>query len=169
MRLSLWIIKEALNEFSPVIKCTGGKNEIEELRLAGSSAGLESGILYIGTSDLFFRDGKRNVVCFHKNDYLILNTEDLFSVSNQLLSVFSRYARWEELCKKMISEECSLSELLTMGEHIFKNPLHIVDATQFLIASSTSAKSLSFPGVWEDYLEKRGFPSFGREQHCWHR
>lgn len=158
MKLSLWIIKEALNKYAPEIKCISTKIEIEEIRLADSSASFESGILYIGTSDRFFRDGKRNVVCFHKTDYLILNTDDLFSVSNELLSVFGSYARWEELCKEMISSECSLSELLTMGEHIFKNPLHIVDATQFLIASSASNHNLSYPGVWADYLEKRSAP-----------
>jgi hypothetical protein len=45
-----------------------------------------------------------------------------------------------------------------MGEHIFKNPLHIIDRTQFLIASSASTESLNYPGIWQDYLDKKSAP-----------
>ena len=158
MKLSLWILKEALLEYEPEIKCVNAKIDIEEIRLADAAAGFESGILYVGCSDQFFHNGKRNIACFHKTDYLILHTDQLFSVLNQLLSVFAWYARWAEKCQEMISNGCSLPELLTMGEHIFKNPLHIVDASQFLIASSSSANNLSYPGNWANYLENRTAP-----------
>lgn len=158
MKLSLWILKEALNKYSPEIKCFDSKIEIEEIRLADQAVDYIPGILYVGTSDQFFHDGKKTVVCCHKTDYLIIPTEDLFSVSNQLLSVFGSYARWSEQCQQMISSGCTLSELLTMGELIFRNPLHMVDATQFLIASSASSADQSYPGIWKDYLEKQSAP-----------
>ena len=39
MKLSLWILKEALLEYEPEIKCVNAKIDIEEIRLADAAAG----------------------------------------------------------------------------------------------------------------------------------
>lgn len=159
MKLSLWILKEELKDYHPLIHCSDPKIELEEVRLAGMNTVFKQEILYIGTSDLFFRDSCYDAVCFNnKNNYLKLETRDLFEVMNRVLSVFGHYARWENQCTRMLSQGCTLSELLTMGEYVFINPLHMVDSSQFLIANSASNDYISYPGKWADFIKKRTAP-----------
>ncbi|MCR5083345.1 MAG: helix-turn-helix domain-containing protein [Parasporobacterium sp.] len=157
MKLSLWILKEELKEYKSDIKCNDSKTEIEEVRLADNSS-FKPGIIYVGTSDHFFHDNKNDVICFHKKDYLRLYTDDIFTVMNRILSVFGHFARWADQCLSLISSGCTLSELLTLGEYIFMNPIYIVDASQFLIARSTINDNISYPDSWSNLMENRTLP-----------
>jgi len=58
----------------------------------------------------------------------------------------------------MIASGCTLDELLTMGEHMFHNPVILVDASQYVIATSSSALHSSDSPDWKRLMEQKSLP-----------
>ncbi|MBQ8662637.1 MAG: helix-turn-helix domain-containing protein [Eubacterium sp.] len=159
MTLSLWILKDYLDDFEPEIFCINHKTEITEIRLYHPSLPLERQILYLGTSDQFFGDGRQNIICKHMEDFLMLHTENIFAVSNRILEAFSYYARWHEQCSQKLSQSCTLSDLLDLAESIFDRPLLIVDSSQFMIANSSRIPAYSDSEEWQSIIQAKSIPA----------
>lgn len=144
-KLSLWILKDALEKFSPTIQCKETSLSITEIRLYQPGMKTWDHILYVGPSDSFFRDGKASIVCKHHSDYLYLNTCDLSAVFNCIQDTFSRYAKWHFNCTQAISKGCSLHTLLDCAREIFSAPILIVNAAQILVAHTPDLSRVIAP------------------------
>ncbi len=164
MQLSLWILKNWLEEFEPVLHtaCHGSLSEhasnieshicIEKVRLYDGKSPMDPYTVYTGASHSFFCDNKQRVICFFRNDYLALDTEDVTLVLNQLLSAFSFYEAWERHMHLLMVRQCSLTELLDASDEVLKNPLLIHDSSDAIIAVSTSYLNIEVDESWYELL-----------------
>lgn len=164
MQLSLWILKNWLEEFKPVLHtaCHGSLSEhasnieshicIEKARLYDGKSPMDPYTVYTGASHSFFCDNKQQVICFFRNDYLALDTEDVTLVLNQLLSAFSFYEAWERHMHLLMVRQCSLTELLDASDEVLKNPLLIHDSSDAIIAVSTSYLNIEVDESWYELL-----------------
>ena len=158
MTLSLWILKDWLEEYAPTIQCKNSAIEITGVRLYQPGMSMESYALYLGTSDAFFQDGGKNLVCRHRSDFLRLETDDLFTVFNRIQDAFSYYSRWYNRCAAEITKGGSLSALLVIAQEVFQAPLLIVDAAQIRVAQSTDLSSVLTPEDQESMAARRSIP-----------
>lgn len=160
MQLSLWILKNWLDEFDPELQTSwsGSLSKhasavtthicIEKARLYDGNGLLDASTVYTGTSDSFFSDGNQQVVCCFCNDYLALNTTDVTQVFNKVLNAFHFYGAWEKRMYLLMARQCSLTELLDTSDEILQNPLLIHDSSDAIIAVSTSYLNIEV----EEYL-----------------
>ena len=156
--LSLWILKDWLEEFSPEIQCQNERAEIAGTRLYRRDVQRKDDLLYLGCSDDFFGDGDRRVVCWHRSDFLRLDSCDLFAVSNRIQDAFAFYARWYDSCLQAISAGHSLPVLLKRGAEVFSAPLMIVNAAQILVAQSADLSKVIAPEDRDNIAEHYSLP-----------
>jgi len=143
--LSLWVLKDALEDLSPTIQCKNKKAGISELRLYQPGMPIRDHILYIAPSKDLFPDGDERIVLKHRSDLLFLETADLLTVLNRVQDVFSRYNHWYDHCLHAISKGCPLSTLLDYTAEILPAPIIIVNAAQILVAHSQDLSSVIAP------------------------
>lgn len=156
--LSLWILKDWLDEFSPMIQCKNERTEIAGTRLYKPDMQIKDDILYLGSSDDFFHDGDRRIVCRHRSDFLRLETCDLWMVSNCIQDAFAFYAHWYESCMHAISAGYSLPVLLKRAAEVFPAPIMIVNAAQILVAQSADLSEVIAPEDWNNVVENYSLP-----------
>lgn len=156
--LSLWILKDWLEEFSPEIRCKNERTEIAGTRLFQPDIPIKDNILYLGSSDDFFQDGDCRVVCRHRSDFLRLETCDLLSISNKIQDAFAFYAQWHDSCVQAISAGHSLPVLLKRAAEIFPAPILIVNAAQILVAQTADLSDVIAPEDWDNVVEHYSLP-----------
>ena len=157
-KLSLWVLKDSLEDLSPTIQCKNKKAEITEIRLYQPGMPIRDYILYLGPAEVFFPGGDSQIVCKHRSDFLFLETSDLLTVLNRVQDVFSRYARWYSNCTHAISKGCPLSVLLDYASEVFTDPIIIVNAAQVLVAHSTDLTSVIAPEDQGSIAEHNSLP-----------
>lgn len=146
MHLSLWILKNWLDEFEPELRSAQADESaafideirIEKARLYTSADLFDENTLYTGTSDSFYSDGCQQVVCRFGNSDLLLHTTDVTLVFNHILNAFYFYESWEKRMNLLIARQCSLTELLDESDEILMNPLLILDSSDGVLAISTA-------------------------------
>lgn len=156
--LSLWILKDWLEDFSPTIQCKNERTEIAGTRLYQPEVQIKNNLLYIAPSDTFFQDGDDRVVCRHRSDFLRLNTCDLLAVSNRIQDAFAFYAQWYDSCIHAISAGYSLPVLLKRASEVFPAPILIVNAAQILVAQTADLSEVIAPEDWNNVVENYSLP-----------
>ena len=144
-KLSLWILKDALTEFSPSIQCKNKKAEITEVRLFRPGIFCQDHIVYLASSKEMISGGDDRIALIHRSDVLFLDTADLPAILNRVQDVFSRYESWYDSCTQAISKGCSLSALLDYAAEILPAPIIIVNAAQILVAHTKDLSSVIAP------------------------
>ena len=157
-KLSLWILKDALADFSPTIQCKNKKAEISEIRLYQPGMPTRDHILYLSQSKDLVPGGDGRIVLMHRSDFLFLESADLMTVLNCVQDVFSRYNHWYDRCIHAISKGCPLSTLLDYASEILPAPIIIVNAAQILVAHSQDLTSVIAPEDRESVAEYSSLP-----------
>lgn len=127
MKISMWIIRKFLEGYHPVSMIHSGKMELRNVRiLSENSMHLDSN-LYLERAEKFIDGEKNKVICVHKQDMILLDTDDMEAAFNTILDCFDFYNLWEEQCEQMIQEKCSLQQLLDFSRPVFDDTILIVD------------------------------------------
>ncbi len=159
MTLNLWILKDWLSEFSPTANLKRAKQEITGPRLYRPGIFEEKHVLYVATSHDFFHDGCSNIICKNQDEYLRLDTEDLFEVFNRIQDAFHFYTQWYGQCAQSIASGCSLADLVRYSEQIFSVPMIIVNAAQIMVAHSRDLTGVVAPEDMDSVTEHQSLPS----------
>ena len=156
MKLSMWIIKDILEDVVQTVMITNGRQEIESIRLHSSSVICENNILYIGTADklLPYMDFPPHIVCKNQNDYLLLNTTDLISVVNRVQDAYCYFSVWDQKCNNVISQNKTLDDLLDLSTELFPSPIIVVDAAQTFVAISKQKAEFQDSDEWKSAQER---------------
>lgn len=134
MKLSMWIIRDALNEYQPVSMIENGAQVIKNIRYLSESSGFEKEYIYIGDSKDFFGSDSHHVFCVSGSDMLLLKTDDIYEVFNKILQIFEYYNTWEQTLIERIASGAALQELLDLSKDVFRYPLVITDASHLQLA-----------------------------------
>lgn len=156
--LSLWVLMDAMTDFSPTIQCKNKKAEISELRLYQPGMPIRDHILYIAPSKDLFPGGDERIVLKHRSDLLFLETTDLLTVLNRVQDIFSRYTRWYDQCTRAITAGSPLSELLDLTSQVLPFPIIIVNAAQVLVAHSKDLSGVIAPEDWGSINQNSSLP-----------
>lgn len=131
MRLSLYILADWLEKYHPVCSISSGDRTIRNVRLFSESHRFTDSNVYIS------RTGGDSgwVICMHKNDYLLLDTEDENQVMNDIMDAFDHYNDWSDSLNRELGK-LTLSDLLESGTRILGTNLMLADAAYYILAHS---------------------------------
>lgn len=153
MNLSLSLLKEKLGALVKDVNIgiSGSLLHLPHpIFFAGQNC-LDSHTLYIAAadklpSDLTFMPAS-TLICIgdpprcYFNDYLdllvIVNTADIFELSNAIHEIYDIYENWDSNLQTCIREKNSLQQLVNISEHIFGNGISIMNTDYYMIAHST--------------------------------
>lgn len=156
LKLSMWIIKDVLKKYGPEARIHDGQMTITGLRVFSRGSHLEDYAVYIGTcADFFPNDTRKNIVCRNRNDYLILDTEDLADVINAVQDTYSKTGRWNDKCLAAAEKGNDLQDLLDAAKSLFGSPMMIVDAAQVVVARSSDMSDVTTLEDWENLASNR--------------
>ena len=152
MKLSMWIFADWLKDYNPEAHIREGKLEIETVRLFSAEMPTQDNTLYIGRIRDLFIHGNNNIICTHKNDILILSTNDLDEVMNQVLNAFEFYQSWNVSMLEAISADARPSDVLAIADEVIREPIYLLDSNQYAIALSDAFKKGSVNPHWDQLL-----------------
>lgn len=152
MKLSMWIIADWLNSYNPEINIRDGELDIETVRLFSSGMPEADNCIYIGRTRDLFTTKKNQVICTHKNDILILQTEDLDEIINQVLNAFEYYQSWNTRILEAISTDRRPADILKIVNEVIKEPIYMLDASQYAMALSEEFGSGEVNELWDQML-----------------
>ena len=91
VKLSLWIIREHLLQYHPRTSIQSGRMELTGVRILADTPVRTASNLYLARAQEFI-DGETNrVICVHKQDWILLETEDMDQVFNEIMDCFDFY------------------------------------------------------------------------------
>ena len=91
VKLSLWIIREHLLQYHPKTSIQSGGMELTGVRILADTPVRTASNLYLARAQEFI-DGETNrVICVHKQDWILLETEDIDQVFNEIMDCFDFY------------------------------------------------------------------------------
>ena len=152
MKLSMWIFADWLKEYNPETHIREGNLEIETVRLFSAEMPTQDNTLYIGRIRDLFIHGNNNIICTHKNDILILSTNDLDEVMNQVLNAFEYYQSWNVTMLEAISADARPADVLAIADEVIKEPIYLLDSNQYAIALSAAFGKGEVNPHWDQLL-----------------
>lgn len=155
MKLSMSILADWLSDYQPRTDLKTDLLEIETVRLFSGKEEPRPNTLYIGTLHQLFSNGSNRVICTHKNDILILNTEDVEDVLNQVLTAFEYYSRWADQTQARISEGAMLQDLIDLSEDILRCPVFLLDSGHRMLACSRRYLPQKEDRFWDTMMENK--------------
>ena len=153
MKLSIRIFMNWLSDYRPESYISSGLLEIETVRLFSSNFAPEDNCLYIGRIRDLFTNGNDNVICTHKNDYILLPTNDLDEIMNQILNAFEYYQSWNVRTLEAISSDSRPADILSIANEVIKEPIYLIDSNQFAIALSEGYEKGSVNYLWDQMMD----------------
>lgn len=152
MKLSMWILADWLKSYEPILEVKSGKQEIENARLFSSEIPIEKNTLYIGRTHDFFDENKQCILCSNNNDMMILHSNDIEQIFNEILNAFDYYSKWYISLDKATDSGCLLTTLLDLSYSILPNPLFVLDSAQVVLAISSNYPLGTVDEVWDELL-----------------
>ena len=144
MRLSMWILADWLWKYNPIIYIKDGVQTLRGVRLYSTDMVMERQNVYLGRAQEFIGSGGDGVICVHEHDMMLLDTNDIDHVLNEILSAFDFYNKWSDDMVESINNGCSLQKLIDDSHAIIDEPILVYDS---------SYKVLSYSGAYKRELE----------------
>lgn len=146
MRLSLSILADWLKKYKPACSILSGERTIRNVRLLSDGHRLTDNNVYIS------RTGGDSgwVICMHKNDYILLNTEDEKQVMNEIMDAFDYYNDWSDTLNRELSS-MSLEQVLEHSAGVFDTMLTLTDASYSILAHycPPGKRDVLLQTIWE--------------------
>lgn len=153
MRLSMWIFADWFRKYNPEVHIREGNLEIETVRLFSADTEVEENCVYVGRISDLFMQGSDNVICTHRNDIIILPTDEMDEVMNAILNAFEYYQDWNVRMLEAISANSRPSDILAIAQEIIREPMYLLDSNQYAIAMSDGYPRGSVNEFWDQMLE----------------
>ena len=128
MNLSMWILADRLKEYHPKCSIITGECVIQNARILIDSYDKNPNTVYLCPTIDFFPASKSGLICICQNDYIYLETSSLDMVLNEVLQAFDFYNTWEKDIDALISNECTVQDVIDISSPIFINPLIVGDS-----------------------------------------
>lgn len=152
MKLSMWIFKDWLRDYSPEPEIQNGKCIIQNVRLFSEQLRFSSSTVYLMPME------EEKIVCSNGNDILTLHCDDVNEILNRILDAFDYYNDCENQMLQAIEADCSIEELMKQFSMITHHLMIFADATFYMRAFFAPDTILSAHPQLKDLLRTRMLP-----------
>lgn len=139
MKLSMWILKDWLSQYAPEPKINSGDMILRSARILSSNTDIEKENVYLARAGEFISGEEDRVIAVQGRDMLLLNTDNIDDVLNDMFDAFDFYNDWEDGLKEDIASGRDISALLQRSREIFGQPIVIYDSGNRAIALSDTS------------------------------
>lgn len=158
MKLSMWILADWLNKYQPTVQIEAGTQVLRSVRILTDERTVsEKQHVYVARSIEYFGKGK-GVICVHERDIIMLNTEDIDTVFNDILAAFDFYNSWSDQLKERIDMGCKLQDILDESVPLLRNPVFIMDTASIAKAVSKGFGVEKIEPVWSRVENAKSIP-----------
>lgn len=140
MKLSMWILADWLWKYNPIIYIKDGVQTLRGVRLYTPDMPMEKQNVYLGRAQEFIGSGGDGVICVHEHDMMLLDTNDIDNVLNEVLNAFDFYNKWADGMTESINQGCSLQKLIDDSHSIIDEPILAYDSSYKVLSYSSSFK-----------------------------
>lgn len=138
MRLSLFILADWLQKYHPVCSISEGARTIRNVRMFSDWHRFTDSNVYISRTG----GDVGGVICMHKNDYLLLDTDDENQVMNDIMDAFDHYNDWSDSLNRDL-RQLSLQQILDASADILGSTLMLADASYYILAHTADEQAFA--------------------------
>lgn len=124
----MWILKDWLKKYEPEAKIVSGEPILRGARILSNNADTTKENLYIARAQEFISGESNKVICVQGQDMLLLNTDNIDDVLNDVFNAFDFYSDWEDKNHSLIAAKAPLCELIKISADFFRQPLVVYDS-----------------------------------------
>jgi len=126
MRLSMQMLCDRLKQYDPEPDIRKNGRHLQSVRLFSENLRYTPSTLYLTPMEW------GRIVCSNENDILVLHTDDINEVSNEILDVFEYFQNEEDRASELIGKGCSEKELLELLADMTGFFLILADASFYM-------------------------------------
>lgn len=146
MYLSMWILADWLKKYHPVVKISSGGQVLKNVRYITDAQAMTCDHVYIGHARDFVSSIAENIICVSGQDMLLMETEDMEEIFNDILAAFDFYHEWDDSMQAMIRERRSLQDMADRSRPVFGRPMFVCDSSHMVLACQTDC---AYPEIYE--------------------
>ncbi|SFA88375.1 PucR C-terminal helix-turn-helix domain-containing protein [Acetitomaculum ruminis DSM 5522] len=155
MKLSMWILADWLWKYNPIIYIKHGEQSLRGVRLYHPEQKMEKQNVYLGRAQDFIGSGGDGVICVHEHDMLLLDTNDIDMVLNEIFSAFDFYNKWADDLTGSIEHNSTLQEIIDISSELFDESVIICDASYKVLSYSANFEKEPFSKDLKSILMER--------------
>ena len=156
MKLSMWILADWLWKYNPIIYIKDGAQVLRGVRLFTPDIKMERQNVYLGRAQNFIGSGGDGVICVHERDMMLLDTNDIDNVLNEIFSAFDFYNKWADNMMDAVNNNCSLQKLIDDSHSIIDEPIIVYDASYKVMGYSSTYRQDFTETQWNKMLTANG-------------
>ena len=153
MKLSMWMLNDWLKKYDPQPQINKGEQVLRSARVLSENTTIEHQNVYLAPASEFITNETNRVICVHEKDFILLNTENVDEVLNDIFDAFDFYNSWADGIDEDIRKGCRIQEILEKSDPIFHQPLLVYNSANEIIGLSSGYPKGSLDQEWDTILE----------------
>lgn len=155
MKLSMWILADWLWKYNPIIFIKNGEQVLRGVRLFTPDSTMEHQNVYLGRAQDFIGSGGDGVICVHEHDMMLLDTNDMDLVINEIFTAFDFYYKWADGLKDAVRQNCTMQEIIDRSYPLFNESIIVCDSVYKISATSRNYDSDIFKNELNKIISER--------------
>lgn len=159
LKLSMSILEDWLKKYNPTVNITDGLPILSGVRIySGNPLEADDSILYIGQASQFDPDQYCNgqIILFNEQDSILIDSEHINSILNDVLEAFEYYNEWETMLKEAAYSNASFQTLIDLSYPVFNSPIFMVDWFGKVLGITSQCEAKMDGTVW-NYMRTNGY------------
>ena len=136
MKLSMWIVNDWLEKYSPKSSINKGKMTINGVRYIADDNEMSKDYLYIGYADNSSDSTEKHIICVNNTDLITIKADDIYLIFNEIQQMLEFYNDWETKVLQAISKESDIREILDLTAPILKTGVVLTDLSHKVLGEA---------------------------------
>lgn len=155
MKLSMWILADWLEKYSPVVMIQEGEPVLRGVRLFSTELIFEKQNVYLGLAREFVTGYRDEIICVNGKDMIVLRTNDVDIILNEVFSAFDYYNKWTDGLMEDVYSGCLLQHIVDVSTEILDDPVIVFDYSYIVKAISSRYEEGSLGEEWDHLLKHK--------------
>lgn len=138
MKLSMQMLCDRLKKYDPESNIRKNERHLQSVRLFSENLRYTPSTLYLMPMEW------NRIVCSNENDILVLHTDDVNEVSNEILDIFETFQYFEDTAAELVEKGCTEKDLLKL----------LADMTGFFLILADASFYMRETAGPEEFMER---------------
>ena len=136
MRLSMWIVNDWLEKYSPKASINKGNMTISGVRYIAEDNEMNPDYLYIGYENSASDSKENRIICVNNTDLISIKADDIYQIFNEIQQMIEFYNNWETNILQAINQESDIHEILELTVPILKTGVALTDLSHKVLGDA---------------------------------
>ncbi len=160
MLISMWMIRDMLGDKVTQTHISDGGMSIRSISLLAQSRTTQKKTAYICPSEQFIPTMRRQVICVHGDDWIVVDSDDFEEVFDFVSSRVEQIFDWDQDVRDAIAGGCSLASVAERATDMLGNVASVINSL-FMMEAHGRLQGTDIPRKVADQIEREGTMSLG--------